>query len=89
MMIKFNFITSHRNKEPGKSFSMETRLGAGLPENVGSIPDGSGDMSLYHRVQTDSGTYPALWPVGAGSLSPGIKRLVCDTNHKLPSSAEV
>jgi hypothetical protein len=45
-MIKFNFITSLRNKEPGKLFSMETRLGAGLPENVGSIPEGRG-MCLF------------------------------------------
>jgi hypothetical protein len=49
MIIKFNFITSLRNKKPGKLFSMKTRLEAGLPENMGSIPDSSGDITTASR----------------------------------------
>jgi hypothetical protein len=83
-MMKFNFITYLRNKEPGKIFSMKTRLGAGLPENMGSLPDGSGDITT---ASTQTVERPC--PVGIGYLSPGVKRLVCDTAHELPSSDEV
>jgi hypothetical protein len=47
------------------------------------------DFSLLHSFRTDSGsTQPSiLWVPGA--LSPGIKRPERETDHSLPSSAEV
>jgi hypothetical protein len=37
------------------------------------VPIGTGNFSLYHRVQTGSGAHPTSYPV-SGALSLGIKR---------------
>jgi hypothetical protein len=46
------------------------------------------DYSLILSVQTESGAHPA-YPMGAGALSPGVKRPGRETDHSPPSNAEV
>jgi len=46
-------------------------------------------FSLRHRVQTDSGTHSASYPMLPGSLSLGLKRPGCEADNLLPSSAEI
>jgi hypothetical protein len=53
------------------------------------FPSGSGNFSLRHRVQTDSGVHPATYPVDTGGSSPGVKRPGREADHSSPSSAEV
>jgi hypothetical protein len=47
------------------------------------------DFSLHHCVQTSSGINPVSYPVGTGTLSPGVKLLGHKADHSLPSNAEV
>jgi hypothetical protein len=53
------------------------------------FPTGAGNFSLHHRVQNGSGLTqpPVQWVPGALSL--GVKRQGRETDHSLPSSAEV
>jgi hypothetical protein len=46
-------------------------------------------FSLLHSVETDSGAYPASYPVGTGAISPGAKRQGREADHLSLSSAEV
>jgi hypothetical protein len=53
------------------------RLGYGLDDRGSRVrfPAGTGDFSLYHRVQNDSGAHPASYPMGTrGSFPGGVKR---------------
>jgi hypothetical protein len=47
------------------------------------------DSSLFHNVQTDSGTIPASNKLVPGTVSSVVKRQGRETYHSLPSSAEV
>jgi hypothetical protein len=52
----------------------------------------SARYSLLHGVRTGSGAHPAYYPMGTGGgggLFPEIKRHRSETDHSLPSSAEV
>jgi len=53
------------------------------------IPTGDENLSLQHRVQTDSGAHPASYPICIGALSLGLKRPGREADHSPPSSAEV
>jgi hypothetical protein len=53
------------------------------------VPAGAGNFSLHHRVKTGSAAHPASYPLGAGSLSLGIKRPGREADHSLPSSSKV
>jgi hypothetical protein len=39
-------------------------------DGQGSIPGSNRDFSLFRRVQTDSGTHPAFYPMGTGGCFP-------------------
>jgi hypothetical protein len=49
----------------------------------------TGNFSLYHHVQNDSGAHPPSFPVGTGALSLGVKWLGHEADHSPPSIAEV
>jgi hypothetical protein len=53
------------------------------------FPAGAGNFSLLHRIQSDSGTHPASYPVGTGGSLPGVKQLGREAGNSHPSSAEV
>jgi hypothetical protein len=53
------------------------------------IPEEAGNFSLHHRVQTGSGAHPASYPMCAGNLPLGVKRLRRKAVYSPPSSAEV
>jgi len=50
---------------------------------------GAGHVCLYHHVQTTSVAYPASYPVGIRTLSPGVRQAWHKGDHSTPSSAEV
>jgi hypothetical protein len=50
---------------------------------------GQESLPILHSVQTGSGAHPGSYPMGTGSLFPGVKRLKRETHHLPPSSAEV
>jgi hypothetical protein len=56
---------------------------------VARIPAENGNYSLHHRVQTGSETHSTSYPMGTGDSLPGVKRPWSESDHSLPSSAEV
>jgi hypothetical protein len=52
-------------------------------------PAGTGNFSLYHRVQNGSGAHPASYPMCTRGSFPVGKRLGREADHSPPSSAEV
>jgi hypothetical protein len=52
-------------------------------------PAGAGNVSLYHSVQTGSGTHQASYPMGTRALFLGVKRSGREADHSPSSSAEV
>jgi hypothetical protein len=52
------------------------------------FPEGAGNFSLRHRVQTGSGAHPAPYPMGTGDSFPGVKRPGREADHLPPSSAK-
>jgi hypothetical protein len=54
-----------------------------------SIPAGTGNFSLHHRVQTCSGAHPASYSMGTGGSFSEGKLPGLETDHSPPSSAEV
>jgi hypothetical protein len=50
---------------------------------------GTRDVSLFHNVQTGPGAQPASYPMGIGSIFPGIKRPKCEADRSPSCSAEV
>jgi hypothetical protein len=55
----------------------------------GSIYSRSWYFSLCHGVQTGSGAHPASCSIGTCGSFPGVKWQGRETDHSLPSSAEV
>jgi hypothetical protein len=55
----------------------------------GLIPVRRSDGTLSLHIQTDSGARPSLYPMGNGSLTPGVERWEREADHSPPSSAEV
>jgi hypothetical protein len=54
--------------------SVGIATGYGLDDRIGfRFPAGAGNFSLHHRVQTDSGTHPASYPMGNEVSFPGSK----------------
>jgi hypothetical protein len=49
----------------------------------------AGNFSLRRRVQTDSGSHPASYPMGIRALSLGVKRREGEADHSPSSSTEV
>jgi hypothetical protein len=49
---------------------------------------GARGLYLLHSVQTGSGTHPVSYPMGTGSLPPGVKRPWLEVDHLPPSSAK-
>jgi hypothetical protein len=48
--------------------SVGIALGHGLDDRGSRVrfPAGAGNFSIHHRVQNDSGAYPASYPMGIG-----------------------
>jgi hypothetical protein len=48
--------------------SVGIALGYGLDDRGSRVrfPAGAGNFSLHHRIQIDSGSHPASYPVGTG-----------------------
>jgi hypothetical protein len=55
--------------------SVGIALGYGLDDTGSRVrfPAGAGNFSLHHRVQNDSGAYPASYPMGTRRPFPGGK----------------
>jgi hypothetical protein len=53
------------------------------------VSAGAENFSLYHRVQTDSGSHPNSYPVGIRGSFSGVRRPGCLAEHSSPSSVEV
>jgi hypothetical protein len=55
------------------------------------VPEGAGNFSLHHRVQTGSGAHPVSYPMGTtpGAFSLEVKRLGREADHPPPSTSEV
>jgi hypothetical protein len=53
------------------------------------LPIGERDLSPLHNVQTGCGVHPALYTMGTGAVSPGVKRQGHEADHSAPSNAEV
>jgi hypothetical protein len=55
--------------------SVGIALGYGLDDQVSTVrfPAGAGNFFLHHRVQNDSGTHPAFYPMGNRGSFPGGK----------------
>jgi hypothetical protein len=45
------------------------------------FPAGAGIFSFQHRIHTGSGAHPYSYPVGTGSLSPGVKWQGLEADH--------
>jgi len=50
------------------------------------FPEGAGNFSLHHSVQTGSGTHLDSYPMGTGDLSSGVKWPEHEADH-LPASS--
>jgi hypothetical protein len=71
--------------------SVGIALGYGL-DDWGSrvrFPAGAENFSLHHRVQNESGTHPASYPMGTRGSFPGVKQPGREANHSPPPSAKV
>jgi hypothetical protein len=57
------------------SSSVGIALGYGLDDRGSRVrfPEGAGNFSLHHRVQTGSGTHPDTYPMGTRVSFPGDK----------------
>jgi hypothetical protein len=55
----------------------------------GLIPDGGGNFSLLHCIQTGPGIHPATYSMSTGGFSLGLKRPGREADHSNPSSAKV
>jgi hypothetical protein len=53
------------------------------------FPAGAGNFSLHHPVQNGSEAHAASYPMGTRGSFPGVKRPGRESDHSLPSSAEV
>jgi hypothetical protein len=71
--------------DEGVAVCILLRLQARQLEHSGSILGGGGEISLQHRVQTDSGVHSASYG-NLRPLSAEVKRPVRDANHSPPSS---
>jgi hypothetical protein len=63
-----------RKKLKDRDSSLGIATGYGLDDRVIGVrfPEGAGNFSLRHHVQTGSGDHPASYPMGTGgSFSPG------------------
>jgi hypothetical protein len=69
------------------SVSIATRLWTG--RSGLRYPTGTGNFSLRHRLQTDSGAHSASYPVGTTCSFPGVKWPGLEADHSPPSNAEV
>jgi hypothetical protein len=64
-------------------------LRAGRPGGAGvRVPVGK-KISLLQLIQTGSGVHPAFYKMGTGGSFPGVKRQGRESDHSLPTSAEV
>jgi hypothetical protein len=71
--------------------SVGVATGSGLDDwgSGSSIPEGAGNFSLLHRVQTGSGAHSASYPTGTKDLPPGAKWPNHEADNSPPSRAEV
>ena len=53
------------------------------------LPAPARKYSVLHSVHTGSGAHPTSCPMGAGSVSQGVKRPGREADRSHPSSAEV
>jgi hypothetical protein len=73
---------------------METKAGITVSTAMGWIaevrfPERAKDFSLLLRAQASYGAYPASYPMSTEALSQGARLPKCETDHSLPSSADV
>jgi hypothetical protein len=68
-----------------------TWTGYGLDDRGSEVrfPVTAANFPLLHRVQIDSGTHPASYPMSSGRFSPGVKRPGREADHSLTSRDEV
>jgi hypothetical protein len=71
--LSISIVNAALRSEPQYRSHIATRLRAGRPGNLGSIPGRGKRFSLLHKVQTVSGTHAASYPVGTGEFFSGGK----------------
>jgi hypothetical protein len=79
------YICMRPLKKESRDSSVGIALGYGL-DDWGSrvrFPEGDGNFSLHHCVQSSSGAHPASYPMGTRGSFPERK-----ADHSPPSSAE-
>jgi hypothetical protein len=54
-----------------------------------SSPGRGKNCSILHVVETGTGAHPASYPMGAGTLSPGVKRPGRESDHSPPTTTEL
>jgi hypothetical protein len=71
--------------------SVGIALGYGLDDRGSRVrfPEGAGNFSLHHCVQTGSGAHPASYPMRTRTLSLRVKRPGREADLSPPSSAEL
>jgi hypothetical protein len=74
-------IVLHSKRSRDSTVIIVTRL-------RGSIPGRGEDFSFRHRLQIGCGSHPASCPVGIGTISPEVKRPVCEADHSHLSTIE-
>jgi hypothetical protein len=65
------------------------KIWTGCLRNSSPIPSKARDLSHTQNIQTESGTQTASYSVGTRDSFPGVKRLGCEADCSLPSSAKV
>jgi hypothetical protein len=70
------------------SVGIATGYGAGLPRGQSSSPGGGKNFHFSTSSIPALGP-PASYSMGAGALSPGVKRMGREADHSPPPSAEV
>jgi hypothetical protein len=81
----------YNNKKKSRDNSVGVALGYGLHYRGcrARFPARAGNFSPRHHVQNGSGAHPASYPMGTRAPSLGVMRVVHETDHSPPSSAEV
>jgi hypothetical protein len=64
-------------------------MGYGLDDRGVRVQTKSGNVSLYHSVETGFGAHPASYAVGIRGSFPGVKWPEREAEHSPPSSAKV
>jgi hypothetical protein len=69
--INLGIVTTEKSRD--NSVGIATGYGLDDPMTGFRFPEGAGNFSLRHHVQTGSGVHPASYPMGTGSSFTGGK----------------